>query len=135
MLRLECSIDCISGPVGHQQNIFRSFSHCQRFCWVSGSPPMLYKLVIGPIPIVHTNLRHFQTFYNYLINFNWVSGSPTTYFPFILSLSAFLMKKQKFKKNELNKFNWVSGSPPILSQLMSYSWCAQQGTFQYNAIL
>ena len=31
VLRLECSIDCISGSVGHQQNIFRSFSHCQRF--------------------------------------------------------------------------------------------------------
>ena len=26
VLRLECSIDCISGSVGHQQNIFRSFS-------------------------------------------------------------------------------------------------------------
>ena len=31
VLRLECSIDCISGSVGHQQNISRSFSHCQRF--------------------------------------------------------------------------------------------------------
>ena len=31
VLRLECSIDCISGSVGHQQNILRSFSHCQRF--------------------------------------------------------------------------------------------------------
>ena len=31
VLRLECSIDCISGLVGHQQNIFRSFSHCQRY--------------------------------------------------------------------------------------------------------
>ena len=31
VLRLECSLDCISGSVGHQQNIFRSFSHCQRF--------------------------------------------------------------------------------------------------------
>ena len=30
VLRLECSIDCISGSVGHQQNIFCSFSHCQR---------------------------------------------------------------------------------------------------------
>ena len=29
VFRLECSIDCISGSVGHQQNIFRSFSHCQ----------------------------------------------------------------------------------------------------------
>ena len=27
VLRLECSIDCISGSVGHQHNIFRSFSH------------------------------------------------------------------------------------------------------------
>ena len=32
-LRLECSIDCISGSVSHQQNIFRSFSYCQRFFW------------------------------------------------------------------------------------------------------
>ena len=31
VLRLECSIDCIRGSVGHQQNISRSFSHCQRF--------------------------------------------------------------------------------------------------------
>ena len=31
MLRLECSIDCINGSVGHQQNIFRSFSH-SAFC-------------------------------------------------------------------------------------------------------
>ena len=31
VLRLECSLVCISGSVGHQQNIFRSFSHCQRF--------------------------------------------------------------------------------------------------------
>ena len=31
VLRLECSTDCISGSVGHQQNIFRSFFHCQRF--------------------------------------------------------------------------------------------------------
>ena len=33
VLRLECSLVCISGSVGHQQNIFRSFSHCQRFFW------------------------------------------------------------------------------------------------------
>ena len=26
VLRLECSLDCISVSVGHQQNIFRSFS-------------------------------------------------------------------------------------------------------------
>ena len=31
VLRLECSIDCISGSVAHQQNMFRSFSHCQCF--------------------------------------------------------------------------------------------------------
>ena len=31
VLRLECSIDCISGSVGHQQNIFRLCYHCQRF--------------------------------------------------------------------------------------------------------
>ena len=31
VLRLECSIDCISGSVVHQQNIFRLFSHCQGF--------------------------------------------------------------------------------------------------------
>ena len=30
VLRLECSSDCMSGSVGHQQNIFRSFSHCLR---------------------------------------------------------------------------------------------------------
>ena len=29
VLRLECSLDCIGGSVGHQQNIFRSFSHCR----------------------------------------------------------------------------------------------------------
>ena len=31
VLRLQCSIDRISGSVGHQQNIVRSFSHCRRF--------------------------------------------------------------------------------------------------------
>ena len=31
VLRLECSIDCVSGSVGHQQNIFLLFHHCQRF--------------------------------------------------------------------------------------------------------
>ena len=31
VLRLECSIDCISGSVGHQQHIFRLFYHCPRF--------------------------------------------------------------------------------------------------------
>ena len=31
LLRLECSIDCVSGSVGHQPHIFRSFYHCQRF--------------------------------------------------------------------------------------------------------
>ena len=42
------------------------------------------------------NFGHFQTFYNYLINLNRVIGSPTTYFPFIFSLSAFLLKKKIF---------------------------------------
>ena len=49
VLRLECSIDCISGSVGQ-----------------------------------------------------WVSGSPTKYYPFIFSLSAFLLKKKK-KKNLIKK--------------------------------
>ena len=31
VLRLQRSLDCISGSVGHQHNIFRSFYHCQRF--------------------------------------------------------------------------------------------------------
>ena len=31
VLRLECSLDCISGSVGHQQHIFRLFYHRQRF--------------------------------------------------------------------------------------------------------
>ena len=29
----------------------------QKCNWVSGSPPMLYKLVLGPIPILHTNFQ------------------------------------------------------------------------------
>ena len=41
---------------------------------------------------------------NFKINFNWVSGSPTTHIPFILSLSAFLMKKTNLKK-KLKKKN------------------------------
>ena len=28
-----------------------------KFNWVSGSLPMLYKLVLGPIPIIHTNFQ------------------------------------------------------------------------------
>ena len=58
--------------MGHQQHIFRLFYHCQRFLgrnkiankfnkknfnWVCGSPPILYKLVLVPIPIVHTNFQ------------------------------------------------------------------------------
>ena len=46
--------------------------------WVSGSPPILYKLVLGPISIVHTNFqenplttlgifRHFKIIYLILI--------------------------------------------------------------------
>ena len=97
------------GSVGHQQHIFRLFITVSvsfegqkikiKINWVSGSPPMLCKLVLGPIPILHTNFqqnRHFQTFKNYLVNFIWVSESPTTYFPFILSLFAFILKTNKF---------------------------------------
>ena len=67
VLRLECSIDCISGSVGHQQNFSVHFLTVSvsveeeqistKFNWVSGSQPMLYKLVISPIPIVHTNFQ------------------------------------------------------------------------------
>ena len=34
-----------------------------------------------------------------LVGHKWVSGSPTKYVPFILSLSAFLVKKKKIQKN------------------------------------
>ena len=60
VLRLECSLVCISGSVGHQQNIFRSFSQSafllKKKCnykkcnWVSGSPSILYTLVLGRYP-------------------------------------------------------------------------------------
>ena len=46
VLRLECSLVCISGSVGHQQNIFRSFSHCQRFF---GKKNVIIKNVIGSV--------------------------------------------------------------------------------------
>ena len=99
---------------------------------------------IGPRPHTHrtyklsresvNNFGHLQTFYNYLINFNWVSGSPTTYFPFILSPSAFLMKKTKFQKIELKKFNWVSGSPPILYKLVLGPTPIVHTNFQENPL-
>ena len=42
-------------------NSLRIKCHIRRplttFNWVSGSPPILYKLAIGPIPIVHTNFQ------------------------------------------------------------------------------
>ena len=37
----------------------------------------------------------------------WVSGSPTKYFPFIFSLSAFLLTKKKFQKNNLKVLKQV----------------------------
>ena len=46
-----------------------------------------------------------------------VSGSPTIYFPFILLLSAFLMKKNKIQTKKI-KFNLVSGSLPMLYKLV-----------------
>ena len=67
VLRLECSLDCISGSVGHQQNIFifslSAFLLKLKKCnskkcnWVSGSTSILYKLVLSPVPIVHTNFQ------------------------------------------------------------------------------
>ena len=75
-LRLECSLDCISGSVGHQQNIFifslsaflLKLKKCnyKKFNWVSGSPSILYKLVLSPVPIVHTNFQE-----NLLMSYSW----------------------------------------------------------------
>ena len=53
-------------------------------------------MMAGDEPARVNNFGHFQTFKNYVINFNWVSGLPTTYFPFIFSLSAFLLKNNFF---------------------------------------
>ena len=76
VLRLECSLDCISGSVGHQQNIFifslSAFLLKLKKCnykkcnWVSGSPSILYKLVLSPVPIVHTNFQE-----NLLMSYSW----------------------------------------------------------------
>ena len=75
-LRLECSLDCISGLVGYQQNIFilslSAFLLKLKKCnykkcnWVCGSPSILYKLVLGPVPIVHTNFQE-----NLLMSYSW----------------------------------------------------------------
>ena len=64
VLRLECSLDCISGS---PTNIFifslSAFLLKLKKCnykkcnWVSGSPSILYKLVLSPVPIVHTNFQ------------------------------------------------------------------------------
>ena len=53
-------------------------------------------MMAGDEPARVNNFGHFQTLKNYVINFNWVSGLPTTYFPFIFSLSAFLLKNNFF---------------------------------------
>ena len=76
VLRLECSLDCISGSVGHQQNIFifslsallLKLKKCnyKKCNWVSGSPSILYKLVLSPVPIVHTNFQG-----NLLMSYSW----------------------------------------------------------------
>ena len=76
VLRLECSLDCISGSVGYQQNIFifslSAFLLKLKKCnykkcnWVSGSPSILYKLVLSPVPIVHTNFQE-----NLLMSYSW----------------------------------------------------------------
>ena len=69
LLRLKCAIDCISfavlwllhvkkmlvknvvGSLGHHKNKLKKKK------LVSGSPPMLYKLVLVPTPILHTNFN------------------------------------------------------------------------------
>ena len=76
VLRLECSLDYISGSVGYQQNIFifslSAFLFKLKKCnykkcnWVSGSPSILYKLVLSPVPIVHTNFQE-----NLLMSYSW----------------------------------------------------------------
>ena len=76
VLRLECSLDCISGSVGHQQNIFilslsallLKYKKCnyKKCNWVSGSPSILYKLVLSHVPILHTNFQE-----NLLMSYSW----------------------------------------------------------------
>ena len=61
--------------MGHQQNIFifslSAFLLKLKKCnykkcnWVSGSPSILYKLVLSPVPIVHTN------FQENLLTYSW----------------------------------------------------------------
>ena len=74
LLRLECSIDCISGSVDHHQQIFPLiFWQCQLFhtIWRKTNFPKklikknwdwvttnaIYKLVLGPTPILNTNFH------------------------------------------------------------------------------
>ena len=86
---------------------------------------MLYKLVLGPTPILHINVHENPlTTFGILINFNdnWVSGSPPKYLSVhYLTMSAYphILKKIKFfKKNKKIKIYWVSGSPPMLYKLV-----------------
>ena len=104
----------IIGSVGHHRNLFSvhfltvSLSTLKKnyifffFFWVSGSPPMLYKLVLGPAPILHTLgiLIHF--------NDNWVSWSPPKSFSVhFLTMSAYphILKKKKLNKKIIIKKN------------------------------
>ena len=53
MLRLECSIDCISGSVGHQQNIFSLSAFILKnkfktnFNWASGSRTTYFSFIVS----------------------------------------------------------------------------------------
>ena len=99
----KCNFKNVIGSVGH---------HLYYINW-SSAPYPFYIQTFQENPFTTLGIsRHFK------INFNWASGSLTTYFPFILSLSALIVKKQKFKKKKFKTINWVSGSPPILYKLV-----------------
>ena len=56
------SVYFITVSVSFADNLKKK-NEINKFNWVSGSPPMLYKLVLRPITIVHTNFwlyRHFK---------------------------------------------------------------------------
>ena len=84
----------------------------KKFNWVSGSPPMLYTLVLGPTPILHTNVHENPLTFGILINLNdnWVVGHHKNIFSVhFMTMSPYphiFQKIKFFKKNKFKKINW-----------------------------
>ena len=113
MLRLECSIDCVSGPPPKYfyVHFLTTYPHIltnkkKKINWFSRSPPMFYKLVLGPTPILHTNaLTTFGISRHFLI------------------ILLILMKKLELVRNQSWIHSWHSDTQHThTGESVNHSW-------------